>query len=77
MEAEKGMPKGKSGKATIAISYIKKLYAIETLAQQAKNAAEAFKIRQEKAPEILAKYKAWLEKSAQQVPPKSLLGKAI
>ncbi len=73
IEAEKGMPKGKSGKATIAISYIKKLYAIETLAQQAENPEEAFKIRQEKAPEILANYKAWLEKSAQQVPPKSLL----
>ncbi|MBE0436477.1 MAG: IS66 family transposase, partial [Methylomicrobium sp.] len=77
IEAEKGMPKGKSGKATIAISYIKKLYAIETLAQQAKNAEETFKIRQEKAPEILANYKAWLDKSAQQIPPKSLLGKAI
>ncbi len=34
-------------------------------------------MRQEKAPTILAVYKAWLEKSAQQVPPKTLLGKAI
>lgn len=77
IEAEKAMPKGKSGKATMAISHIKKLYAIETLAQQADNAEAAFKIRQEQAPEVLANYKAWLEKSAQQVPPKSLLGKAI
>jgi len=77
IEAEKGMSKGKSGKATMAISYIKKLYAIETLAQQADNAEDAFKIRRRKAPEVLASYKAWLEKSAQQIPPKSLLGKAI
>jgi transposase len=77
IEAEKGMPKGKSGKATMAINHIKKLYAIETLAQQADNAEGAFKIRQEQAPDVLANYKAWLEKSAQQVPPKSLLGKAI
>jgi transposase len=71
------MPKGKSGKATMAINHIKKLYAIEKLAQQADNAEGAFKIRQEQAPEVIANYKAWLEKSAQQVPPKSLLGKAI
>tara|TARA_B110000211_G_C14062793_1_gene546357 strand:+ start:517 stop:2094 length:1578 start_codon:yes stop_codon:yes gene_type:complete len=77
IEAEKGMPKGKSGKATMAVNHIKKLYAIETLAKQAEDAEAAFKIRQEQAPEVLANYKAWLEKSAQQVPPKSLLGKAI
>ncbi|MGO3346514.1 MAG: IS66 family transposase [Marinomonas sp.] len=32
---------------------------------------------QEKAPAILTTYKAWLEKSVQQVPPKTLLDKAI
>ncbi|MDB4837356.1 IS66 family transposase [Marinomonas sp.] len=77
IDAEKGMPKGKSGKATMAINQIKKLYAIEALAKQAETAEEAYKIRQEKAPDILATHKAWLEKSAQQVPPKTLLGKAI
>jgi transposase len=77
IEAEKGMPKGKSGKATVAINSIKKLYAIEALAKQKGTAEETRQIRQEKAPEILAAYKNWLEKSAQQVPPKSLLGKAI
>lgn len=77
IEAEKGMPKGKSGKAKVAINQIKKLYAIEVLAKQQDTAEEALQIRQEKAPAILATYKAWLEKSAQQVPPKSLLGKAI
>ncbi|MBR7890325.1 IS66 family transposase [Marinomonas sp. A79] len=77
IEAEKGMAKGKSGKATVAINHIKKLYAVETLAKQQETAEEALRIRQEKAPAILEKYKAWLEKSAQQVPPKTLLGKAI
>lgn len=77
IEAEKGMPKGKSGKATVAINHIKKLYAIEALAKQQDTAEQAFQVRQEKAPAILVAYKAWLEKSVQQVPPKSLLGKAI
>jgi transposase len=77
VDAEKGMPKGKSGKATMAINHIKKLYAIETRARQENTIEDAFKIRQDNAPEILANYKGWLEKSAQQVPPKSLLGKAI
>lgn len=71
------MPKGKSGKATVAINHIKKLYAIEALVKQQGTAEEALQLRQEKAPEILASYKNWLKKSAQQVPPKSLLGKAI
>ena len=77
IEAEKGMPKGKAGKATVAINFIKKLYAIEALAKQKGTAEEIRQLRQEKASEILASYKNWLEKSAQQVPPKSLLGKAI
>jgi len=71
------MPKGKSGKATVAINHIKKLYAIEALAKQQDTAEQAFQVRQEKAPAILVAYKAWLEKSVPQVPPKSLLGKAI
>lgn len=33
-EAEKGTPKGKSGKATVAISHIKKLYSIEVSGKQ-------------------------------------------
>ncbi|AWX98948.1 transposase [Marinomonas primoryensis] len=77
VDAEKAMPKGKAGKATVAINHIKKLYAIETRAQQANSAKEAFNIRQDNAPEVLANYNVWLEKSAQQIPPQSLLGKAI
>lgn len=77
VEAEKTMPKGKAGKAQMGISYIKKLYAVEALAKQEKTVEDAFRIRTKKAPEILTAYKAWLNKSAQQVPPKSLLGKAI
>lgn len=76
-EAEKGTPKGKSGKATVAISHIKKLYSIEVSGKQQETAEQAFQIRQEIAPSVLAVYKTWLEKFVQQVPPKSLLGKAI
>jgi hypothetical protein len=49
----------------------------EALAKQQNTTEQAFQVRQEKAPAILVAYKAWLEKSVQQVPPKSLLGKAI
>ncbi|ETX10232.1 hypothetical protein MUS1_03955 [Marinomonas ushuaiensis DSM 15871] len=58
VEAEKDMPKGKAGKAQMAISYIKKLYAIKSLAKQEETVEDAFRIRTEKAPEIQAAYKA-------------------
>lgn len=77
IEAEKAMPKGKSGKATLAISQINKLYAVERLASQEDNAEGVLKVRHEKAPDILANHKAWLEKSIKHVPSKSLLSKAI
>lgn len=59
------MSKGKSGKATVAINHIKKLYAVEVLVKQQGTAEETLRILQEKTPAKLATYKAWLEKSAQ------------
>lgn len=76
MEAKKAQPKGKSGKADIALATIQKLYRIETEIK-AKVATEKHDIRQEKALPLLNRFKAWLDQSALQVPPKTVLGKAI
>ena len=71
-----GKGKPKAGKATWAMSHIKKLYRIETLIKD-KTPAEKQVYREEHATPLLEEYKAWLDKSILQVPPKSALGKAI
>lgn len=71
-----GKGKPKVGKATWAMSHIKKLYRIETLIKD-KTPAEKQAYREEHATPLLEEYKAWLDKSILQVPPKSALGKAI
>ena len=76
MEAKNAQPKGKAGKADMALAKVQKLYRIETEIHP-KIAAEKKRIRQEKALPILNEFKAWLDKSVQQVLPKSQLGKAI
>jgi len=70
----KGKPK--AGKATWAMSHIKKLYRIEALIKD-KAPAEKQAYREEHATPLLEEYKAWLDKSIEQVPPKSALGKAL
>ena len=76
VEAKKAQPKGKTGKADKAISTIQKLYRIESKIKT-KTATEKHRIRQEESIPILTGFKAWLEQSALQVPPKTVLGKAI
>ena len=71
-----GKGKPKAGKATWAMTHIKKLYRIEALIKD-KSPAEKQTYRQEHATPLLEEYKAWLDKSIQQVPPKSALGKAL
>lgn len=75
VEAQKAQPKGKTGKADMAISLIGKLYAIEKPVKFS-DAAQRHRTRQEQSVPQLKKIKAWLEKTAQQVPPKSAIGKA-
>jgi len=75
-EAKKAQPKGKSGKADMALAMIQKLYRIEAEIKH-KTAQEKRRVRQKKAKPLLEQYKTWLDKSAAQVPPKSILGKAI
>ena len=73
-EAKAAQPKGKSGKADMALSMIQKFYRVEVSLKD-KSASEKYQGRQEKAKPLLDKFYLWLEKA--NVPPKSALGKAI
>jgi transposase len=73
-----GAQEGKTGSAEVALSYIAKLYAIESLAKRREYSPEEVRhLRQEEARPILDEFRAWLEKRSAQTPPKGLLGKAI
>jgi transposase len=73
-----GKNRKKSGSVDVAISYFSKLYAIEKEARKNDYSPEQiYTTRQEKAMPILEEFHEWLQKRAPQVPPKSLLGKAI
>jgi len=73
-EAEIAQPKGKTGKANMALNHIQKLYRLE-IALKDKTTDEKYQARQEKAKPLLAQFYQWLEKA--NVPPKTALGKAI
>ena len=75
-EAESAMPKGKKGKAHEALKLFQKLYRIEK-ALKGKTVDEKYQTRQAEAKPILTALKAWLDNTVQQVPPKSLLGRAV
>ncbi len=76
VEAKQTQVKGKTGKADWAISHIGKLYRIEReirdLVPEKKHEQ-----RQQRARPLLDEFKAWLDRSANQVPPKAALGKAV
>jgi len=73
-EAEIAQPKGKTGKANMALNHIQKLYRLEIQLKD-KTPEEKYQGRQEKAQPLLAQFYQWLEKA--NVPPKTALGKAI
>ena len=73
---KKGTPS--NGNAGTALKYISKLYKIEKQAKEKElSAEEIYRERQEKAVLLLNEFKKWLDVKVEQVPPKSLLGKAI
>ena len=76
VKAIKLQPKGKTGKANQGLSFIQKLYAIESKLK-GKSAAEKYRVRQQQSKPILETFKKWLEKAVNQTLPKSTLGKAI
>jgi len=73
-EAKTAQPKGKSGKADMALTMIQKLYRLETNLK-GKSIQEKYERRQEVAKPLLDKFSQWLTQT--NVPPKSALGKAI
>jgi len=73
-EAEIAQPKGKTGKANMALNHIQKLYRLE-IALKDKSAVEKYQGRQEKAKPLLDQFYQWLNNA--NVPPKTALGKAI
>jgi transposase len=70
VEASRAAPaKGKKGspsKADVALSHIRKLYAIETAAKSLSH-EERYRVRQEKSLPLLKAFKAWLEKNVSKV----------
>ena len=74
IEAQKAQPKGKTGKADMALSFIQKLYRIE-ISIKDKTRDEKKQIRQAQAKPLLDKFYAWLDKA--NIVPKTALGVAI
>lgn len=66
----------KTGKADWVLNEIKKLYRIEQDYKE-QPSDQRYQARQQKAVPILNKIKTWLEKSVNQAPPKTALGKAL
>jgi len=76
IEAQKVQPKGKTGRADVALNLINRLYAIERELRDASD-EQRYLGRQQHSLPILAKLQAWLEKTQPQVVPQSALGKAV
>ena len=75
-KSEKG--ERKQGHADQAMKYIRKLYRIEKDAkEQNLTGAALVDLRREKAKPILDEFEIWLTHRQEDVPPKSLLGKAV
>ena len=78
MDAKAVQPKGKTGKADMALAYIQKLYRLERrLTDGNATVAERYQHRQAEAAQILKEFKVWLDKSLPQISAQCLLGKAI
>ena len=73
-----GKNRKRPGSADIALDYIKRLYRIEHKAKDGGlSPEERHRLRQKEAKPLLAGFYDWLKKRSSQVPPKSLIGKAI
>jgi transposase len=76
IDAQRQQPKGKTGKADMAISFIQKLYAVEKTAQ-ALCADDRLMKRVEQSKPVIDQLRQWLEKTLPNTPPSSTLGKAL
>jgi len=76
VEAQKVQPKGKTGRADMALNLIGKLYGIER-ELKASSDAERHEARQQRSQPILAQLKAWLDKTQPHIAGQTALGKAV
>jgi transposase len=76
VEAQKVQPKGKTGRADVALNLINKLYGIERDFKDASD-EQRHQRRQQRSLPILAQLKAWLEKTQPHVTTQNALGKAV
>ncbi|WP_037006617.1 IS66 family transposase [Pseudomonas asplenii] len=76
VDAQKVQPKGKTGRADIALNLINKLYGVERDLKDTTD-EQRFIGRQQDSRPILQQLKNWLEKTLPQVTPQSVLGKAV
>lgn len=76
IDAQKAQPKGKTGRADMALNLINKLYGVE---RDSKGLDEASRLqaRRLKSEPLLHQLKTWLDKTHSQVAPQSALGKAV
>lgn len=76
IDAQRQQPKGKSGKADMALGFIQKLYALDKISKE-QSPDERFTVRQQQAKPVIEKLKRWLDKALQNTPLKTTLGKAL
>ena len=76
VEAQKVQPKGKTGRADMALNLINKLYGIERDLKEADD-GERLAARQQRSQPLLDQLKAWLDKTQPQVVGQTALGKAV
>jgi transposase len=76
VDAQKVQPKGKVGRADVALTMINKLYGIERGLKEMTD-EQRFAGRQEQSLPVLSQLKNWLEKTQPQVTAQSALGKAV
>lgn len=76
VEAQKVQPKGKTGRADVALNLINRLYAIERELNDASD-EQRYLGRQQHSLPVLEQLKAWLDKTQPQVTTQNALGKAV
>ncbi len=67
----------KAGSADMALAMIGKLYKAEAERELYEDTQKFAAVRRQQVEPILADFRAWLEQRASQVPPETLLGKAV
>ncbi|MDQ0125519.1 transposase [Pseudomonas lini] len=76
VEAQKVQPKGKTGRADIALKLISKLYGIEIAYKESSDEGRK-KGRQDLSLKVMSELKAWMEKTLPYMTTQNALGKAV